>query len=116
MHGEKLRRDGVVTSIMTPNPSTGRKGRTERIHERAADPAESADRPLEGKSSDEPMAPRDEPSANRPDEADPHHRLNTPVGEPDPASDSDPYRPESDDDEADHASGVRGTGQGGEQS
>lgn len=37
-----------------------------------------------------------------------------PVGEPDPVADSDPYLPPSDDDEADRASGVRGTGQGAE--
>ena len=96
---------------MTPNPSTGKKGRTERIHERAADPAEAANRPLEPKSSDEPLAPRDEPAPGPAEESDPHHRLNNPVGEPDPVSDSDPYRPPSADDDADHASGVRGEGQ-----
>lgn len=101
---------------MTLNPSRGRKARTERIYERAADPAETADRPLEPKASDEPLAPRDEPAPGPPDEPDPHHRMNTPVGEPDPVADSDPYRPESDDEEADHASGVRGVGQGGEES
>lgn len=62
------------------------------------------------------MAPRDEPADSRRDEPDPHHRLNTPVGDPDPAADSDPYRPESEDEEADHASGVRGTGQRPERS
>lgn len=99
---------------MTPNPSTGRKARTERTHERAADPAETANRPLEPKSSDEPLAARDEPAPGPADESEPHHRLNTPVGDPDPVADSDPYREETADDEADHASGVRGTGQGGE--
>jgi len=99
---------------MTPNPSTGKKGRTERIHERAADPAEFADHPLEPKASDEPLAARDEPAPGASDEPDPHHRLNNPVGEPDPIADSDPYRPASADDEADHASGVRGAGQGAE--
>jgi hypothetical protein len=97
---------------MTPNPSTGRKGRTERIHERAADPAEAANRPLEPKASDEPLVSRDEPAPGPSDEPDPHHRLNTPVREPDPAADSDPYR--SGDDESDHASGTRGAGQGSE--
>lgn len=98
---------------MTPNPSTGRKGRTEHIHERAADPAETAERPLEPKSSDEPLATRDEPDPGAPQQAEPHHRLNTPVGEPDPSADSDPYREH--DEESDRASGARGTGQGGEQ-
>lgn len=93
---------------MTPNPSMGRKGRTERIYERASDPAEAANRPLEPKSSDEPLAPRDEPACEPTDQHDPHHRLNNPVTNPDPAADSDPYR--QDDDESDHASGVRGSG------
>lgn len=97
---------------MTPNPSTGRKGRTERIHERAADPAEAANRPLEPKASDEPLVPRDEPAPGPPDEHDPHHRLNTPVRDPDPVADSDPYR--AADDESDRASGTRGAGQGSE--
>jgi hypothetical protein len=95
---------------MTPNPSTGRKRRTEQIHERAADPAETADRSLEPKDSEAPLAPRDEPAGETP-ERDAHHRLNTPVGEPDPVADSDPYRAERPDDESDHASGVRGAGQ-----
>jgi hypothetical protein len=98
---------------MTPNPSTGRKARTEHIHERAADPAETADRPLEPKAAGEPLAQRDEPGAEPGAEPEPHHRLNTPVGDPDPVADSDPYR--RNDDESEHASGVRGTGQGGEQ-
>lgn len=97
---------------MTPNPSTGRKGRTERIHERAPDPAEAANRPLEPRASDEPLVSRDEPAPGPPEEPDPHHRLNTPVREPDPSADSDPYRP--DDAEHDHASGTRGSGQGAE--
>jgi hypothetical protein len=99
---------------MTAQPTSGNKGRTERIHERAADPAEAANRPLEPKASDEPLAPRDEPAPGPIDGRDPHHRLNTPVGEPDPVADSDPYRVASEDDEADRASGVRGTGQGAE--
>jgi hypothetical protein len=92
---------------MTPNPSAGRKGRTERIHERAADPAEAANRPLEPKSGGLPGTGEVSES--------PHHVLNTAVGEPDPAADSDPYRPSTPDDEADHASGVGGQGQGAEQ-
>jgi hypothetical protein len=99
---------------MTPNPSTGRKGSTERIHERASDPAETANRPLEPKSSQEPLAQRDEPT-DGPREEDPHHRLNVPVGEPDPAADSDPYRTASPEDDADRASGVRGTGREADQ-
>jgi hypothetical protein len=97
---------------MTPNPSTGRKGRTERIYERASDPAQAADRPLEPKASEQPLAARDEPAADTTPQADPHHRLNTPVGEPDPVADSDPYR--ADDQEDDRASGTRGSGQGAE--
>jgi hypothetical protein len=99
---------------MTPNPTTGRKGRSERIHERAADPAGAADRPLEPKASDEPLVPRDEPAPGPPNEPDPHHRLNNPVGEPDPTADSDPYRPAASSDDSDRASGVRGSGQGAE--
>jgi hypothetical protein len=96
---------------MTPNPSTGRKRRTERIYERAADPAETADRALEPKDSEVPLASRDEPAGDAPEQHDPHHRLNTPVGDPDPVADSDPYRTERPEDESDRASGVRGTGQ-----
>lgn len=97
---------------MTPNPSTGRKGRTERIYERASDPAEAANLPLEPKASDEPLTARDDPAPRPTEGPDPHHRLNTAVGEPDPTADSDPYR--ADDDDSDHASGVRGSGQGAE--
>lgn len=99
---------------MTAQPTSGNKGRTERLHERAADPAQAANRPLEPKASDEPLAPRDEPAPGPPDEADPHHRLNTPVTAPDPVADSDPYRRDGADQESDRASGVRTTGQGGE--
>ena len=45
---------------------------------------------------------------------DPHHALNTPVGEPDPDADSDPYRTPTADDDEEHASGTRGSGQGAE--
>ena len=97
---------------MTSDPTPGPRHEPERIHERAADPAEAADRPLEPKSSDEELLARDEP---RPEpDRDPHHALNNPVGEPDPDADSDPYRRPSADDEADRASGVRGSGQGAE--
>ena len=94
---------------MTPKSNEGRKGRTEHVYERAADPAETADRPLEPKPSGEPRNARDEPSADA-EQTDPHHRLNTPVGEVDPAADSDPYRAPAPDDESEHASGVRGEG------
>ena len=90
------------------DPNTGPRHEPDRVYERASDPAEAADRPLEPKSSDEELAARDEP---RPvDEHDPHHRLNSPVGTPDPDADSDPYRPPTADDDADGASGVRGSG------
>lgn len=96
---------------MTSNPTSESKGRSERIHERAADPAEAANRPLEPKSAQGPLAERDVPAGERPD---PHHVLNTPVGEPDPAADSDPYRAPTPEDDADRASGVRGSGEGAE--
>lgn len=99
---------------MPDQPRTGPRHEPERIYERAADPAEAADRPLEPKSSPERLSATDEPGAQSPSDADPHHALNNPVGEPDPAADSDPYRPASPDDEDDRASGVRGSGQGAE--
>ena len=93
---------------MSSDPNTGPRHEPDRVYERASDPAEAADRPLEPKSSSEELSPRDEP---RPDTGqDPHHRLNSPVGTPDPDADSDPYRAPSPDDEADRASGVRGSG------
>jgi hypothetical protein len=99
-----------------PNPRTGPRHEPERIYERASDPAEAADRPLEPKSSSEELSPTDEPrdpGAAGP-EHDPHHALNTPVGEPDPTADSDPYRAESPEDDEDRAGGTRGSGQGAE--
>jgi hypothetical protein len=94
------------------DPRTNPRHEPERIYERASDPAEAADRPLEPRPSGEELHSTDEP-VNEP-EHDPHHRLNNPVGEPDPDADSDPYRPPSPDDESDRASGVRGSGQGAE--
>ena len=93
---------------MPDEPRTGPRHEPDRIYERASDPAEAADRPLESKSAHEPLADRDEPRP--PSDGDPHHTLNSPVGEPDPDADSDPYRPASPDDDADRASGVRGSG------
>ncbi len=90
-------------------PRTGPRHEPERIYERASDPAEAADRPLEPKSSQEQLHSTDEPEDQPP--TDPHHALNNPVGEPDPDADSDPYRPPTPDDDADRASGVRGSGQ-----
>lgn len=97
-----------------PNP--GPRHEPERIYERAADPAEAANRPLEPKSPRDELSQSDDPEgvASHSDE-DPHHRLNTPVGEPDPEADSDPYRVPTDEDEDDHASGVPGSGQGAEE-
>jgi hypothetical protein len=97
---------------MTPDPNPGPRHEPERIHERAADPAEAADRSLEPKSSQEELSARDEPQP-RP-EHDPHHALNNPVGAPNPDADSDPYEPPSAEDDADRASGVRGSGEGAE--
>ena len=82
--------------------------RTEREHERAADPADTANRPLEGRSEHEPLHDADLP---HPQDADPHHRLNTHVGELDPEADSDPYRTPAVEDESDRASGVTGEGE-----
>jgi hypothetical protein len=93
---------------MASEPNTGPRHEPDRVYERASDPAEAADRPLEPKSSSEELSERDEPHPH-PDQ-DPHHRLNNPVGTPDPDADSDPYRPPSPDDDADRASGVRGSG------
>jgi hypothetical protein len=92
---------------------TGPRHEHERVYERNPDPAEAADRPLEPKSSSQPLHRTDEPGdAER--AQDPHHSLNTPVGEPDPDADSDPYRTPTADDDDDHASGTRGSGQGAE--
>lgn len=95
------------------NPQTGPRHEPERVHERAADAAETANRPLEPKSSDGQLAERDEPGEGpdgpRPEPA--HHALNTPVGDPDPTADSDPYEPDGDED---RASGARGANQGAE--
>jgi hypothetical protein len=93
---------------------TGNRRRTERVHERPADPADTADRPLEPRSGHEPLHDTDTPQEGGSDSPDPHHRLNTPVGDVDPTTDSDPYRPETPEDDADTASGVRGEGEGGE--
>ena len=92
-------------------PRTGPRHEPERIYERASDPAEAADRPLEPKSSHEPLSRTDTPESLPGAPADPHHALNTPVGEPDPDADSDPYRAATDEDDQDRASGVRGSGQ-----
>jgi hypothetical protein len=94
-------------------PRTGPRHEPDRIYERAADPAETADRPLEPKSSSEPLHTTDEPVAGAEDR-DPHHALNTPVGEVDPTADSDPFRQETPEDDEDRASGSRGSGQGSE--
>jgi hypothetical protein len=91
---------------------TGHEHEHERHYERAADPAEAADRPLEPRSSGEELHETDTPSQDGQGEQDPHHSLNTPVGEVDPTADSDPYRAETPEDDADRASGVRGAGQG----
>ena len=94
------------------HPQTGPRHEPERIYERAPDPAEAAGLPLVPKAPGDELLPRDEPG-QLPDEP-PHHRLNTPVGEPHPDADSDPYREPTEQDEADRASGTRGSGQGAE--
>ncbi len=69
--------------------SNSKKGRPGgfRHHERPADPAEVADRPLEPKERPEPVDPEERRSES------PHHRLNKQISEPNPAADSDPYEP-----------------------
>jgi hypothetical protein len=94
---------------MESHPNPGPRHEPDRIYERASDPAEASNRPLEPKASDEELAARDEPRGQS--DADPHHALNTAVGTPDPDADSDPYRTPTPDDDADHASGVRGSGE-----
>ncbi|HEY3725849.1 MAG TPA: hypothetical protein VGL51_01670 [Solirubrobacteraceae bacterium] len=98
---------------MAEDPRTGPRHEHERHYERAADPAEAADRPLEPKSTSEPLSEADVPD-EEPRADDPHHALNNPVRTPDPTADSDPYRTETDDDDLDRASGSRGAGQGAE--
>lgn len=93
-------------------PQTGPRHEPERIHERAPDPAEAAQRPLEPKAAGDELLDHDEAGARRTD--DPHHRLNTPLADPASDADSDPYRPAGEQDEADSASGTTGSGQGAE--
>ncbi len=95
------------------DPHTGPRHEPERVYERNPDPAEAADRPLEPKSSSAPLHATDEPD-DAEQAQDPHHALNTHVGDPDPDADSDPYRAPTADDDEDHASGTRGSGQGAE--
>jgi hypothetical protein len=66
---------------MTADPST-RNEQRQAPHQRDPDPQEGANRPLE---------PKDRPPVEDRDR-DPHARLNTPIGEPDPTSDTDPYQ------------------------
>lgn len=98
---------------MNSEPRRSGSGEPERIYERDPDPAEAADRPLEPKWTSHELADRDEPQAGDTDR-DPHGGLNTSVGEVDPAADSDPYERPTPDDDADRASGTRGSGQGSE--
>jgi hypothetical protein len=93
---------------MSEHDSSTRRNERERVHERAADPADAADRPLEPRSTREPLHETDTP---HPSHEDPHHRLNTSVGEVDPTTDSDPYRPQTGEDDDDRASGIRGEGE-----
>lgn len=95
------------------HPRTGPRHEPERTYEHAADSAEASDRALEPKAPQEPLKSDDAPGSASP--TDPHHRLNTPVGRPDPDADSDPYREATSDDDADRASGSTGAHQGAEQ-
>ena len=90
---------------------SGSRHDTERVHERAPDPTETADRPLEPRSGQEPLHESDTPHEQA---ENPHHALNTPVGDVDPTADSDPYRAETPEDDDEHASGAPGEGQGAE--
>lgn len=98
---------------MPTDPNSGPRHEPERIYERASDPQEGANRPLEPKAEPHELAANDVPEDQPETGQDPHHALNTPVGEPDPTADSDPYR--ADDDDDDRASGTRGSGQGAEE-
>jgi hypothetical protein len=93
---------------MTEHENSNRHNERAHVHEHAADPADTADRPLEPRSSSEPLHETDTPHAS---DEDPHHRLNTPVGDVDPTTDSDPYRAEKPEDDSDRASGIRGEGE-----
>lgn len=96
---------------MTDHDASNRRSEREHLHERAADPADTANRPLEPRSSHEPLHETDTPRAGGEESEDPHHRLNTHVGDVDPTTDSDPYRTETAEDDADTASGVPGEGE-----
>jgi hypothetical protein len=93
---------------MSEHETSNRHTEREHVHERAADPADTADRPLEPRSSDEPLHATDTPDGS---DEDPHHRLNTHVGDIDPTTDSDPYRSETPEDDSDRASGIPGEGE-----
>ena len=104
---------GLASDRPEPVIQTGPRHEHQRVYERAADAAEAADRPLEPKWRPHRLARSDQPGElSQPD--DPHHALNTPVGEADPTADSDPYREPSEDDSDQWASGTRGDGQGSE--
>lgn len=97
---------------MTDNhPRTTPRHAPRHVYERAADPAEAADRPLEpkyGKPSD--------PDTSADTGVDPEHRLATPAAAPDPDADADPYAPPlPDEEDTDRASGTRGVNEGTEQ-
>jgi hypothetical protein len=91
---------------------TSEGNRRDRVYEHPSDPADTANRILEPRSPHEPLHDLDEPHPSEHSGEDPHHRLNTEVGAIDETTDSDPYRPETPEDDADRASGVPGSGQG----
>jgi hypothetical protein len=102
-------------------PRTGPRHEPDRIYERAPDPAEAVNRPLEPKAPGDELKAEDVPDERPPEgegdghpPQDPHHRLNTRIGEPDPTADSDPYRDRDEQQEDDRASGTTGIGQGAE--
>lgn len=94
-------------------PHTNPRHEPERVYERAADPAEAVNRPLEPKTLPAEQAAAEAHEGDGP--RDPHHRLNTPVGEPSADADSDPYRLPTEEDEADRASGTSGAHRGAEE-
>lgn len=79
----------MTRSSKGSSPKRGRPGGF-RHHERPADPAAEVDRPLEPKARPGDVAPEYDPDES------PHHRMNRPVGEPDPTADSDPFDPDLD--------------------
>lgn len=70
-------------SESNPQPTTGARG-PERIHQRSADPQDSANRPMEPKS-------RPEQHEDHSQDEEAHHALSNPADDADPTAAGDPY-------------------------